>query len=209
MAKTITALKAQKNNPDRVSVFLENDYAFGLYRVVAAWLQVGQQLDEQKIRQLQEAEAGEKAYQRALNFLSYRVRTEVEIRRNLNKHETPDEVIENVLERLRRNHLVNDLDFAQTWVDNRSEFRPRGRRALTSELRQKGVEQEIIDEVLQSIDDEALAYQAAHKNARKYRQLEWPDFRKKLLGFLARRGFNYADAAPAVERVWAEEQNNA
>lgn len=208
MTKTITALKAQKNNPERVSVFLDNDYAFGLYRVVAAWLQVGQQLDEEKIRQLKESEAGEKAYQRALNFLSYRVRTETEIRRNLNKHDTPDEVIENVLERLRRNRLVNDLEFAQTWVENRSEFRPRGRRALTSELRQKGVGHEIIDEVLQSVDEEALAYQAAQKNARKYRKYEWPDFRKKLLGFLARRGFNYSIAAPAVEKVWAEEQNN-
>lgn len=209
MAKKITALKAQKNNPDRVSVFLDNNYAFGLYRVVAAWLHVGQQLDEEKIRQLKASEAGEKAYQRALNFLSYRVRTEAEIRRNLKKHDTPDEIIENVLERLRRNHLVNDHIFAQTWVENRSEFRPRGRRALTSELRQKGVGQEIIDEVLQNIDEEHLAYQAALKNARKYRQHDWPDFRKKLLGFLARRGFNYAVAAPVVERVWAEGQNNA
>jgi regulatory protein len=208
MAKTITALKAQKNKPDRISVYLDNEYAFGLFRIVAAWLEIGQQLDEEKIRQLQESEAVETAYQRALNFLSYRPRAEAEIRRYLSKHKTQENVIEAVLKRLRRNRLVDDTYFAQNWVENRSEFRPRGRRALSSELRQKGVDQEIIDEVLQDIDEEALAYQAAHKNARKYRQYEWPDFRKKLLGFLARRGFNYAVAALVVEQVWAEEQNN-
>jgi len=208
MAKKITALKAQKHNPDRVSVYLDDEYAFGLYRVVAAWLAVGQELDEENIRQLNQTEASEKAYQRALNFLSYRVRTESEIRRNLNKHDTPESVIEDVLERLRRIKLVNDLEFANTWVENRSEFRPRGRRALRSELRQKGVDQEIIEESLQDLNEEELAYQAAKKNVRKYLRFEWPEFRKKLLGFLARRGFNYAVAAPVVERVWAEEQNN-
>jgi regulatory protein len=209
MAKKITALKAQKKNSERISVFLDDEFAFGLYRVVAAWLEVGQEINEEKIRQLQGAEAGEKAYQRALNFLSYRVRSEAEIRRNLQKHDTPDEFIGQVLERLQRNQLVDDLEFAKSWVDNRSEFRPRGRRALNSELRQKGVDQKIIEEVLQDIDEAALAYQAAHKNARKYRKYEWPDFRKKLLGFLARRGFNYSIAAPVVEQVWAEEQNNS
>ncbi len=208
MVQKITALKAQKHNPDRVSVYLDGEYAFGLFRVVAAWLQVGQELGEEKIRQLHQAEAGEKAYQRALNFLSYRVRTESEVRRNLNKHDTPESVIEEVLERLRRNRLVDDQQFANSWVENRSEFRPRGRRALQSELRQKGVDQEVIEEVLQDLDEEELAYQAAKKSVRKYLRFEWPEFRKKLLGFLARRGFNYAVAAPAVERVWAEEQEN-
>ena len=205
MAK-ITALKAQINNSDRVSVFLDGEYAFGLFRVVAGWLQVGQELDEEKIRQLNQAEAGEKAYQRALNFLSYRVRTESEIRRNLKKHDTPEGVIDEVIDRLRRNKLVDDLHFANTWVENRSEFQPRGRRALQSELRQKGVDQEMIAEALQNLDEGELAYRAAKKNARKYLRFEWPEFRKKLLAFLARRGFNYGVAAPIVERVWAEEQ---
>ena len=208
MSKKITALKAQKHNPDRVSVYLDGEYAFGLFRIVAAWLQVGQELEEEVIRQLNQAEASEKAYQRALNFLSFRVRTESEVHRNLKKHDTPESVIEDVLERLRRNRLVDDHHFANSWVENRSQFRPRGRRALQSELRQKGVDQEIIQEVLQDLDEEELAYQVAKKSVRKYRKFEWPEFRKKLLGFLARRGFNYAVAAPVVERVWAEEQDD-
>ena len=134
------------------------------------------------------------------------MRTESEIRRNLKKHDTPEGVIDEVIDRLRRNKLVDDLHFANTWVENRSEFQPRGRRALQSELRQKGVDQEMIAEALQNLDEGELAYRAAKKNARKYLRFEWPEFRKKLLAFLARRGFNYGVAAPIVERVWAEEQ---
>lgn len=209
MSKTITALQAQKKNPDRISVFLDDEFAFGLYHIVAARLHIGQLLEADEIQQLEQAEAGEKAYQRALNFLSYRVRTEVEIRRNLAKHDTPENVVEGVLERLRRNRLVDDSYFAQTWVANRSDFRPRGRRALHSELRQKGIADEIIQDALQNLDEQTLALRAAEKNARKYRQLEWPEFRQKLLGFLARRGFNYDVAAPAVEQAWARMQDEA
>ena len=206
MSRRITALQIQKKNPDRVSVFLDDEFAFGVYHLIAAPLKVGQLLDDEQIQGLKRAEAGEKAYHRALNFLSYRVRTEKEIRRNLAKHETPEPVIESVLARLRRSHLVDDLYFAQTWVENRSDFRPRGRRALRSELRQKGIAEALIDEALHNLDEQELARRAAEKNARKYRRLEWPEFRQKLLGFLARRGFNYDVAAPAIEQAWAKLQ---
>lgn len=209
MRKTITALQTQKKNPDRISVFLDDEFAFGLYHIIAAQLRIGQQLEAEEIRQLEQAEAGEKAHQRALNFLSYRVRTETEIRRNLAKHDTPEDIVEDVLERLRRNRLVDDAYFAQTWVENRSDFRPRGRRALHSELRQKGIADEIIQDALHDLDEQALALRAAEKNARKYRRLEWPEFRKKLLGFLARRGFNYDVSAPAVEQAWGRMHDEA
>lgn len=206
MAQEITALKAQKHNPDRISVYLDGDYAFGLYRVVASWLSVGQELSEEKINQLKKEEASEKAYQRALNYLSYRPRSEREVRENLQKHDTPEEDIEEVLERLREMHLVDDRDFAQTWVENRATFRPRGRIALKNELRQKGVDTQVIDEVLQDLNEEELAYRAAQKKHRRYRKLEWPEYRRKMYGFLSRRGFDYYVAGQIVKRVWNENQ---
>ena len=77
-------------------------------------------------------------------YLSYRARSEKEIRQNLRKHEIPEEVIEETLERLSKVGLANDNKFAQTWVENRNTFRPRSRRALTMELRQKGLDDEIV-----------------------------------------------------------------
>lgn len=209
--RKITALEAQKRNSNRVNVHLDGEFAFGLERITAAWLRVGQELDEKKIEQLQAEDARERALQQALLFLSYRARSESEIRRNLQKHEIPEAVIEETLERLRRDGLANDGQFARAWVENRSTFRPRSRRLMALELRQKGLDEEAAKSALAGVDDEALAYEAAQRRAPRLAGLEWSEFRTKLTGFLARRGFSYSVIAPAVARTWnetrAEEQH--
>ncbi len=210
--RKITAIQVQKKNPNRVNIHIDGEYAFGLTRIVAAWLQVGQSLDEKKIAKLQAEDARERAMQQAMLFLSYRARSEKEIRQNLSKHEIPEAVIEETLEKLRQNGFANDKQFASAWVENRSTFRPRGRRALTLELRQKGIDDSTIESALEDIDEETLAYEAGLKKARKLKGialssskgLEWSEFRKKTSEFLARRGFSYSVIAPIVSRLWNE-----
>lgn len=209
MSGRITALKAQKRNVQRVSVYLDGEYAFGLTRITAAWLAVGQELSDEKIAQLRADDASESAYQQALRLLDKRPRSESEVRRNLVQHGISDDVIQEVLQRLKRSGLVNDAQFASLWVENRREFRPRSRKALAYEMRQKGISRDAIDQALHEIseqDEEEFAYQAAGKQARKYTNLDWPEFRQKMAGFLARRGFNYETSAAALQRVWQELQ---
>ena len=205
--RKITALVVQKRNPNRVNIYLDGEYAFGVARIVAAWLRVGSELDEKKIEQLQAEDTREWALQQAMLFLSYRARSESEIRQNLRKHEIPDPVIDLTLEKLRQDGLANDNEFAQAWVENRSTFRPRSRRMLAMELRQKGLDNESMHSALQNVDDEPLAYEAAQKRATRFKDLEWNEFRKKLSEFLARRGFSYAVIAPVVTRIWNETHN--
>ena len=202
--RKITALEVQKRNPNRVNVHLDGEFAFGLARIVAAWLRVGQELSDEKIEQLQAEEARERAFQQAMLFLSYRARSESEIRQNLRKHEISEPVIEQTLERLRQGGLANDNQFARTWVENRSAFRPRSRRLMAMELRQKGLNDEAVSSAIADVDDESLAYEAARKRADRFKGLEWNEFRKKLSDFLARRGFSYSVVAPVVTRIWNE-----
>ncbi len=204
MTRKITALKVQKKNKNRVNVYLDNKFAFGISRIVAGWLKTGQNLSEEKILEIKSKEEIEIALQRALNFLSYRPRSEEEVRKNLRKHDTDPEIIELIIARLQKGKMVNDPDFANLWVENRSEFRPRGRRALRAELRQKGINNHTIEETLKDLNEEELAYRAAIKRSRRYKELEWLDYRKKMNGFLARRGFNYSDIKIVLERVWKE-----
>ncbi len=206
--KKITALTVQKRDPNRVNVYLDGEFAFGLARITAAWLKVGEGLDEAKIQQLQAEDAKERAIQQALLFLSYRARSESEIRKNLRKHEIPEAVIEQTLARLRHDGLANDGQFARAWVENRSAFRPRSRRMLAMEMRQKGLDDETTSAALENVDDEALAYEAAQKKATRFKDLEWQDYRKKLSEFLARRGFSYSVIAPVVTKIWNEIHNN-
>ena len=202
--RKITAIEVQKKHSNRVNIYLDGEFAFGLARITAAWLRVGQELDEKKIEQLQAEDARERALQQALLFLSYRARSESEIRKNLQKHEIPEAVIEETLERLRSNKLADDDQFARTWVENRSNFRPRSRRMMALELRQKGLDDEARRSALANVDDEALAYEAASKRAARLKGLERSEFKTKLSGFLARRGFSYSVIAPVVTRIWIE-----
>ncbi|GAB1470137.1 RecX family transcriptional regulator [Chloroflexota bacterium] len=202
--KKITALEVQKKNPNRVNIHLDGEFAFGLARITAAWLKVGDTLSDEKLTQLQNEDARERALQQALLFLSYRVRSEKEIRQNLKKHEYPEDAIEYTMTRLRENRLANDHEFAQTWVENRSIFRPRSRRALTMELRQKGIDEETVTNAVANVDEEALAYETAQKRAPRLQRLEWSEFRKKLSEHLARRGFPYSVVTSTVTKIWNE-----
>ncbi len=205
----VTALKVQKHHPNRVNVYLDNEFSFGLSRITAAWLQVGQELSPSKIAKLQAEDQREVAYIQALRFLDYRPRSRAEVRRNLEKHAIPPEVINDVFKRLERSGLVNDERFAQDWVENRSEFRPRSRRALAFELRQRGLDDSAIKKALEGLNEEVLAYQAAVKQARHYEGLQMRDFSNKLGSFLARRGFSYEVIKHVVAKVWDETQEKA
>ncbi len=203
--KRITALTLQKHNRQRVNIYLDGEFAFGLARIVAAWLQVGMELGEEKITALKAEDEREAAYQRALNWIDYRPHSVTEIHQKLERQGVSQETISNVMDRLERSDLVNDAVFAQNWVENRAEMRPRSRRALAFELRKRGIQPEIIEQSIATVDDDDLAYQAAQRQAHKLSHLDWKDFRQKMLRHLAQRGFNYETSSEATHRVWMNE----
>jgi regulatory protein len=208
--RTITAIEVQKKHPNRVNIYLDDQFAFGLSRINAAWLKIGQQLSEEKIASLQEADGREAALQKALRFLGHRPRSVEEVRKNLEKHEVPAGIIEETIARLEREKLIGDANFAKEWVENRSTFRPRGKRALVYELRQKGLPESVIHETLdEGMDEEALALKAARRHARKLKGLDWNKFREKLGGHLGRRGFGWNIITPVTRRIWEETQVKA
>lgn len=208
MGRKITALKLQKKNAQRVNVYLDGEYAFGLARIVAAWLKVGQELSEEKIAELRSGDEREAALQRALHFISYRPRTRQEVHQNLEKAGVPADVIDETIARLQEQRLINDSQFAEFWIDNRTTFRPRSERLLALELRQRGLTEPVIQEALQAaaIDEQAAAYQAAQKRSRRLAGLDRQAFRQKLGSFLARRGFSYETSSGAVNQLWDELQ---
>lgn len=208
MGKKITGLNIQKRSRDRVNVYLDGTFAFGLSRFVAAWLSIGQELTDEKIATLLAEDEQENSYQKALKFLNYRLRSSTEVKQYLRKKGDSDSIIELTIERLDRNGLVDDLRFAETWVENRNEFRPRSHFMLAVELRKKGINQEIINQVLETTDeDDELAHKAALKQLRKLEKNQWEDFRRKLSAHLARRGFSYTTTQTIVRKVWEESRN--
>lgn len=203
MAAVITALKRSKKRY-RLNVYLDGVYSFSLTRKLGYELEVGQILSDEQIANLKLKDVEEETYKRAFRLLSRRPRSEFELRTNFKRHKVPSEAQESALYRLRAAGLVDDLAFAETWVENRLAFRPRSALALRIELRKKGVPKETIDEVLEEYDDEHAAYRAARKAARRWKSSNWSEFKHRVGAYLARRGFYYAMISPVVERVWQE-----
>lgn len=201
MGGKVTALRFQKRNKERVNVYIDGRFAFGLAAIEAARLRVGQTLSDEDIARLRERDEVEQGYEYALNFLSYRPRSEAEVRRNLRSKNLDDEVIEAVVERLTRAGLLNDREFASYWVENRLQFNPRGSQALRHELWEKGVPEPIIAEVLEQVDEEALVRQAAAAISEKLGSLPPREFRRKLESRLLRRGFSYATVQSVVQEM--------
>lgn len=203
----VTALKVQARNKARVNVYLDGKFAFGLAKIVAARLALGQDLDEAAVAKLKATDDIEASYERALKFLGPRPRSETEVRRRLKEKGVEPDTIDEVVARLNRAGLVNDEAFASYWVENRVTFRPRSSRVLRQELKQKGVSEEVLREALANTNDAEAAYAVAAKRARRLAGLEKQEFRRKLGEFLARRGFSYDTIEPVVERVWQESQD--
>jgi regulatory protein len=211
MAGTITALVAQKKNKDRVNVYLDGEFAFGLALIEALKLKRGQVLTDADIDRLRGADDIEKAHEKALRFLANRPRSGWEVRQNLAKAEFDGDTIDRVVDRLKGVALIDDAAFVRYWLDNRAQFNPRGQVALRQELRRKGVDQAVIDEALREsatdqTDDQA-AIRSALAKADRFRQLPQAEFAQKLSAYLLRRGFNYEAVRQAVAAAWQATRN--
>jgi regulatory protein len=130
MAGVITALKIQKKNKERVNVFVDDEFALGVTVMVATTLRKGQFLSDAEIEQLKHGDDRNKAYDRAVRFLSYRSRSEAEVTRYLRDKDYTEEVIEDTVNRLLEQGYLNDEEFARAWLRNREQLTPKGRQAL-------------------------------------------------------------------------------
>lgn len=205
----ITALEPQTTNSDRINVYIDGRFLLGVNAEVVFRMGLApeQELLPSQLEELRSEEAQQQAVDRALNYLSFRPRSREEVRRYLRRKETPPEIIEAVLARLDRLDLINDQSFASFWIETRERFSPRGARALKNELRIKGVNRDVVDEIVSAEEDEERALRAGRKKALSLINnpiIDYPTFRTKLGAFLQRRGFGYEVARHTVRTLWKE-----
>jgi regulatory protein len=217
----ITDIKQQQKNPNRLNVYVGGQFAFGVSAEIRfeKKLEIDQELSEKQVEDLISADQTERLLNKALKFLSFRPRSEKEIRDHLLRKGKLKEVkseaerkqyevsVEDAANRLKKLGQIDDQKFVSWWVDQRTRFKPRGLNVLRSELFSKGVAKEIIDEQVR-FDEEnqfKLALVAAKKKVDSYRKLDTPDFKVKLGQFLARRGFGWAIIKKVVDTLERKE----
>lgn len=201
----ITALRVN-DRKKQVSVFIDGSFSFSVIKELAttAGLRIGQHLLAEQIKELKQANLFQSCFEAALHYLSYRPRSETEVRQRLRHRGFKGDVVDKVITELKKRRLIDDIAFAQYWRDNRLSFKPRSRRLIKLELRQKGVAAEMANEILEALDDENAAYEAGLKKVRILSDLDYNEFHRSLSSHLRRRGFDYEAISSAVMRLWQE-----
>jgi regulatory protein len=204
--KQVTALRSGKGRRKRVNVYLDSKFAFSLEAevVLTERLKVGQELSDEQISALAKADNFQRCLNAALHYLSYRPRSESELRERLYRRNFDEESIGRVVARLEELGLVDDMEFAQFWQDNRQAFSPRSSSLTRLELRRKGVAEEVIRQVVTPASDGDGAYRAALGKARRLPVSDYQSFRRRLGEYLRRRGFSYGVINNTVQQLWQE-----
>ncbi|KXG43459.1 RecX family transcriptional regulator [Tepidibacillus infernus] len=203
--KMITKVEQQKNNAKRFNIYLDEHYAFSVHEdiLISFRLLKGKEIDEELFIKILEEEEKNKIRQKALKYLSYRHRTEKQVKQHLLEQGYEFELVLHVIRQLEEQEWINDKQYANQFVEQRIRLKPRGKKLIALELKSKGLNDEDIEESLNQIDDEKeyqLALQLAKKKVHQYLHLEWHQVQKKLAFFLQRKGFSY----PIINQVLQE-----
>ena len=204
----ITALQPSKNGKN-VNIFIDGTFSFSIGKevVIKENLRGGTVLSFKQIEKLKDDDIFRKYLHIALSFISSRPRSEKEVRQRLRRSECKNNMVDRIITHLKEQGLVDDIAFAQYWKDNRLSFSPRSQSLIKQELRIKGIDNTIADEVAEDIDNEESAYKAGLKKVRLFSGLDYDGFRHKLFNHLRYRGFHYEIIERVSDRLWQELHN--
>lgn len=201
----ITAIEPQQRDDARMNIHIDGAFAFGLHAdiVLEHRLSVDVDLSATQIEALLTEDEVKKATTAALNLIAFRARASGELHRKLREKGFSADAAEKAVERMRYLGYLNDATFADRWIENRQEHRPRSRRMLAQELRQKGIDSETIDAALDDteIDEFGDALALAEKKAEGMRALDQPTRHRRISGFLSRRGYGFDVIRKVLEEI--------
>ena len=152
----------------------------------------------------------EKFYKASVRYLSFRPRSEKELRDYLKKKKCDDLTAKRILESLQRDKFINDEEFVRWWVEQRTLLKPKAVRVIKYELKQKGISDEIYDFVMTNdeglrINDLEIAVKLAEKKLRTiHDQTDRYKVKEKLGRYLASKGFDWDTIKAAIDRILAK-----
>lgn len=173
------------------------------------------ELNRELIEEIKASESWNKAYSDALFYLSFRMRTEKEMRTYLRKKEATPHVIDEVIEKLRKENFLNDLEFAIAFVRDRVNRSSKGPKIVANELQEKGVDEESIQQALREYSDEQQFQNALHWAEKRSARRSKESHRRtlnKIRAQLLQKGFSQDVATRVMEHIdipldKAEEKN--
>lgn len=202
----VTKLVSQKRDPDRVNMYIDEEFFCGisLDGIAKFNIYLGKELEESDLEEILFEELKNRFFQRAINYISRAIKTEVQLKRYLKElsfkkkgkwftdisKESLEEIINDTAERLKEYNYLNDEVFAEEFLQSRMKNRPRGKSVLLSELISKGVNAELAKEKVEElVEDEYAILKRIYE--KKYGDENMFIQDSKKIDFLRRKGFSW------------------
>ncbi len=205
----ITKLERQKHKDTRVSVFVDNEYAFSLSDelIIEYKVAVGKDVTLLPLKEMAEEDEFKRAMDCAFKHMSVSEKSEKQLREHLEKKEFSEKIIERTVLRLKELNYIDDLSYARAFVEHTSTS---GKRAILYKLKTKGISEEIINEVFEDISDEDQlenAIELLKKQMPKYSKYDNYEKKRRLNAFLARKGYEWDIISEAIDRAFSENED--
>ena len=200
--QVITSIKAQKNQK-RVNIYLDNSFGFGLdlENFMKLQLKVNQELTEEEKNEIIKKGELQKCFDKTLRFVMTRPRSLKEVKDYFRRKQVDASLHQVILEKMIKLELLDDQKFAKWWVGQRLEFKHKSKKDITFELRQKGIDTNIIKNVLDDseIDELKIAKELLEKKSYKWARYDEDVKKQKITQYLAGKGFSWDIISQAVD----------
>ena len=200
----ITSTEKRNKNKDIIAVYIDNCYSFTISEenFISLNLYDDRDMTIEEINNIKNNINYKSAKNEAIKYISYKFRSRKEVFAKLSEEGYEKGIIEKVLDELTAMGYINDKIYTQKYIFDRSKLKPKSSKLLKHELRLKGIDSDIINEVMMDyeVDDNIVAEGLARKKFGKYDMTE-EKIVKKIYSFLKHRGFDHDVISRAINEL--------
>ena len=193
----ITKIEIQKKDKHRYNIFIDGVFAFGLYEdsVLKYGLRTGDELNEEKIKEMREFDEFGYGKKTAYSFLAYKPRSKKDLVKKLKQKKLSDKIIEDIIELLEKQKYLDDKIYAKNYLEDKLNSKPIGKRLAKLKLFEKGIDKELIETTINENYSEDKEFELAAKLMKKYEKKvkfkDMADKKNKCYRYLISKGFDY------------------
>ena len=209
--KVITKIGRQKNNPERYNIYLNDEYAFAVDEstLIKFGLMKGKTLEQFDIDEIAYEDEIAKAFNKALHFLSFQMRSEYEVKKKLLDAGHGEAVVLEAIRKLENLGFLNDATYSKALLETKKRTMKKGPRAIRQDLKKKGIDKSLQDEVLETFTHEEqldIAMQLAEKEVRAGNRKTPTQVKQKIQDVLMRKGYSFSIVSDVLERIKLERE---
>ncbi|MGG0657321.1 recombination regulator RecX [Rummeliibacillus pycnus] len=206
MSRVITKISRQKRNQERYNIYLNEEYAFSIDEAILIQysLTKGKTIDDLTVDEIAFDDEIQRSFNRALSFLSFKMRSEHEVHQKLKDLEFGEAVIQEALQKLKKLGFLNDESYSKALLETKKKTAKKGPRAIQKDLEKKGIDQKLQQQVLHSFSEEEqleIALQLAEKAIRNEHRKTPSQMKQKIQEMLIRKGYSFTIVEQVFEQI--------